>query len=174
MTDALQQQFLDDLPKLERVAKFRLRRLEPEAREEAVAETIALCWQAYVRLIERGKGLDVIERFANKTAEFAAKRVLCNRPLTGSRSREALNLPRGELHSDDARVASSVPELVALRVDFESWLATLRPNRQEVIRLLESGLNTVEVGEQRGVTGGAVSNMRMMLRRQWNERFGQV
>jgi len=176
----LQSQFEADLPRLKRVADFRLRRFRGEAKDEAVAETLALCWHAYVRLIEGGRSLAVVRRFAQKTAEFSAKQVLCGRALTGSRSADVLSpicrhrrgyaidpLPEKLPGGDDASPADQA----ALRVDFAAWLDTLRPRQRQVIEELASGLNTVEVGEQHGVTYGAISNMRQALRRRWEERF---
>jgi hypothetical protein len=191
---ALQSRFEADFPRLERVARFRLRRLDGEAKDEAIAETIALCWQAYVRLVERGKSLAEVERYAPKTAEFSAKRVLCGRLLTGLRSRDALSPASRQRHgyavarlpaSDREGVppelldalldgADSPADQAALRVDYEEWLGTLRANQRQVIEALAAGRNTVEVGEDRGVTYGAVSNMRQALRRKWEERFGDA
>src|SRR5437879_1900732 len=90
--DPLQERFVEDLPRLEKVAQFRLRRLGEEAKEEATQEVIALCWQAYVRLIEQGRTLEDIQWLRQKVAEFAAKRVLCGRYLCGSSIRECLSL----------------------------------------------------------------------------------
>lgn len=163
----LQSRFEADLPRLQRVARFRLRRFAGEARDEAIAETIALCWQAYVRLFERGECLGVIERYAQKVAEFSAKRVLCGRLLTCNRAKAVV--PRALL--DDPPGGHSPAELATLRVDFERWLATLRPGQRQVIEGLAAGKNTVEVGRERGVTGGAVSNMRQALRRKWEDQF---
>src|SRR5947209_5284414 len=46
----IQEGFLEALPRIMRVARFRLRFLTGERMEEAIAETVALSWQAYRRL----------------------------------------------------------------------------------------------------------------------------
>lgn len=43
----IHQGFLEALPRIQRVARFRLRHLCGERKDEAVAETVALAWNAY-------------------------------------------------------------------------------------------------------------------------------
>jgi hypothetical protein len=52
----------------------------PAHQAEAVAETLALCWQYFVRLVERGK--DPLA-FPTVLAAYAARHVKCGRRLCG-------------------------------------------------------------------------------------------
>ena len=52
--------FLTLLPAIRDQARFACRGEEPERRQEFVAEVIANCWVAFVRLVERGL-LDVFQ-----------------------------------------------------------------------------------------------------------------
>ena len=73
----IQQSFTDALPRIEGLASAYLG--YQHDKEEAVAETIALSWQAYRDLALRGR--DVV-RLLGKIVEFSARRVRCGRGLT--------------------------------------------------------------------------------------------
>src|SRR4051812_26921171 len=83
MTDptAIHAHFLAVLPRIEAHAAYRFRHIAPEARAEKVAETIAIAWRQYARLVERGKNPD---EFITKVAERSAQAVANGRRLAGS------------------------------------------------------------------------------------------
>jgi hypothetical protein len=59
MPNDLHDRFLKQLPRIEAHAKFAFRRVGcPHARGDLEAETIALTWREFIRLIDRGKNLD--------------------------------------------------------------------------------------------------------------------
>jgi hypothetical protein len=73
--------FLTILPRIELQARVYFRGLRcPAHQAEAVQETVALCWQYFVRLVQRGK--DPLA-FPTVLAAYAARHVKCGRRLCG-------------------------------------------------------------------------------------------
>jgi len=64
--------FLVLLPAIREQARFACRTEKPERRQEFIAEVIANCWVAFVRLVERGL-LDVV--YPTPLAQYAIKQV---------------------------------------------------------------------------------------------------
>ena len=64
--------FLSLLPAIREQARFAFRTEKPELRQELIAEVIANCWVAFVRLVERGL-LEVI--YPTPLAQYAIKQV---------------------------------------------------------------------------------------------------
>ena len=78
---ALHAAFLALLPRIELHARLYFRGLRcPHRRDDAVAETVALTWRWFVRLVERGK--DPLT-FPTVLAAYAARAVRCGRRLCG-------------------------------------------------------------------------------------------
>ena len=76
--------FLTILPRIELHALVYFRGLRcPHRKDDAVAETVALAWRWFVRLVERGK--DPLT-FPTVLAAYAARAVKCGRRLCGQRS----------------------------------------------------------------------------------------
>jgi hypothetical protein len=88
--DQLHARFLALLPRLELHARITFRGLRcPGLREDAVQEVLALCWQWFLRLCERGKDAAA---FASALAGYAAQAVRSGRRLCGTeRAREVLS-----------------------------------------------------------------------------------
>ena len=81
---SLQAAFLSILPRIERHARVYFRGLRcPHRKDDAVAETVALTWRWFVRLVERGK--DPLS-FPTVLAAYAARAVRCGRRLCGQGS----------------------------------------------------------------------------------------
>jgi hypothetical protein len=74
------QAFLALLPQIRTQARCAFRAVPAERREELVAEVVAHCYVAFVRLLERGLE-DVI--YPTPLARFAIKRVRSGRPVAG-------------------------------------------------------------------------------------------
>ena len=88
--DQLHARFLALLPRLELHARVTFRGLRcPGLKEDAVQEVLALCWQWFLRLTERGKDATA---FAGALAGYAARAVRSGRRLCGTeRAREVLS-----------------------------------------------------------------------------------
>jgi hypothetical protein len=78
--DSLGDRFLALLPRVELHARVYFRHLQPDRKEEAVAETIALAWGWFLRLTTRGKD---VTQFVSALASFAARAVYSGRRLCG-------------------------------------------------------------------------------------------
>jgi hypothetical protein len=77
----LHAQFLHILPRIETHAQIRFRHLRcPGKRADAIAETIAVAWKWYLRIVEQGK--DVSE-FVMVLADYAVRHVRSGRRLCG-------------------------------------------------------------------------------------------
>ena len=73
--------FLAILPRIERHARISFRDIRcPNKKEDLVAETIALSWAWYGRLIRKGKD---VAKFVSALARYAARAVRCGRRLNG-------------------------------------------------------------------------------------------
>src|SRR4051812_35004775 len=79
----IQEAFLRQLPKMQRVLRFRLRGIPEERREEALAEGTAICWREYRKLCLAGRDPDPL---ISKIAEFASRGVRSEKLLTGQPS----------------------------------------------------------------------------------------
>jgi hypothetical protein len=79
--EALQAHFLQILPRIETHALIRFAFLRcPGQRDDAVAETVALAWRWFLRLIAQGKDVD---EFVMVLADFAVRHVRSGRRLCG-------------------------------------------------------------------------------------------
>jgi hypothetical protein len=80
-TEALKENFLALLPKIENYARFHFRVVKCAVRKaDCIAETVAFCWQWFLRLAERGK--DAAD-FISTLALLAARSVKVGRRLCG-------------------------------------------------------------------------------------------
>ncbi len=162
---------------MKRVARFRLRHLDEERKEDAVQEVLAICWEQYRRLVERGRDPTP---FVGKMAEFATRRVRCGRGFLRTRLRDVLSpIPRDDHHvesipmtedddcdpllSDALADGQDPADEAALKIDVEEWLASVEWRRRRVAELLMSGKNTVEVAKREGVSRMRIFQLRQDL-----------
>jgi DNA-binding NarL/FixJ family response regulator len=170
--------FVEMLPEIKKWLRLAFCRLASEAREDAIAEGIAHCLLAYVRLHEQGRA-EVAT--ASSLAWYSSRQVRRGRPAVGRmNSKEPL--------SRYARVGSgnrfarnngewidtlaedkhaSVPDLVAAKLDVRAWFATLTQRMKEIAKDLACGYSTSEVARKYGVTAGRVSQLRRSLEESW-------
>lgn len=173
MSASLALSFTSELPNLERLAQFCFRHLKPEAREEAVQNTIALAWKALARLTERGLANDP-DRLRH-VLHFAVKQTKAGRMPQGQiKERDAFQLSRSQNGSSlginlDGFVSHNtpIPERVAFRLDTVAFLATLSDRQRAIAGDLMEGQTTGEVARQHGVTSGAISQFRRRFRQQY-------
>ncbi len=181
--------FLKMLPDVRRQATFAFRFLLLEAREEAVAETIANVLVAYARLVERGRRdqayPSVLTRYA--VAQIRSGRrvgtklnrheVLCR----GAQSKQRFHVAQlrdsrhdngdwNEFIAEDRR--TPVPEQAAFRCDFPAWLATHSPRNRRIAERLAAGDSTSQVARNFKVSAGRVSQIRRELADSWHAFHG--
>jgi hypothetical protein len=187
---ALHAAFLAILPRIERHARICFRHLGcPQRRDDAVAETVALAWRWYLRLVERGK--DPAE-FVSTFAGYAARAVRHGRRVCGQEAgQEVLSLRAQARHGfvvlrlpagpstlngsplEEALLDNAVtppPEAAAFRIDFPAWLASWPERDRRLIEALGLGERTLALADQFGLTPGRICQKRREHHGDW-ERF---
>lgn len=178
-------QFLTLLPKLKRTAYSLCQRLDPEARDEAVAEVVANAFLAYSRLKDQGRAEVVtagsLARFGVRQF-FAGRRVgsrLNSHDLLSPYARRQRGFRVERLDRQDDRGGwreilvedrnATPADLAASRIDVANWLESL-PQRIRAIALkLAEGYSTSEVARHFRISAGRVSQVRKELAKLWQE-----
>ena len=187
---ALHAAFLALLPRIELHARIAFRHLGcPQSRDDAVAETVALAWQSYLRLVERGKDPAA---FVSRFADYAARAVRRGRRVCGQEAGQEVLSPRAQARHgfavlrlpagpttlngsplEEALLDNAVtppPEAAAFRIDFPAWLATWPERDRRLIEALGLGERTLALAQQFGLTPGWISQKRRQYHDDW-ERF---
>jgi DNA-directed RNA polymerase specialized sigma24 family protein len=191
---ALHAAFVVLLPRIERHARFCFRQLGcPQGRDDAVAETVPLAWQSYLRLVERGK--DPAD-FASTFADYAARAVRRGRRVCGQEAGQEVLSPRAQaLHGfavrrlpsgpstldgsplEEALLDNAItppPEAAAFRIDFPAWLATWPERDRRLIEALGLGERTLALADQFGLTPGRISQKRREYHGDWQRFCGDL
>jgi DNA-directed RNA polymerase specialized sigma24 family protein len=191
---ALHAAFLALLPRIERHARICFRHLGcPQRRDDAVAETVALCWQWYLRLVERGKDPAA---FVSTFAGYAARAVRRGRRVCGQEAGQEVLSPRAQARHgfavlrlpagpttlngsplEEALLDNAVtppPEAAAFRIDFPAWLASWPERDRRLIEALGLGERTLALAQQRGLTPGRISQKRREYHGDWLRFCGDL
>ena len=184
--------FLALLPTIESYAHAAFGHLGHDARAEAVAEATAHAMVAVIGLVERGKDPRL---FPGQLAHFAVLRVKAGRLVAGQSAHDVLSpmaqqLGDFEVHSLDdescdpdcgwkACVALdsknfTPADAVAFRLDFDSWLNSLRSRDREVGERLAVGDRPGLVASKLGLAPATVSRLRWKLQRSWERLQSMV
>jgi hypothetical protein len=176
--------FEELLPSITKQASVAFRDSPPCEREEQVAETIANCFVAYVRLLERGLG-NVI--FASPLTAYAIKQVHAGRRVgsalnikdissTYCQQRKKVRMNRLDHYDADEggwleivvedRTATPA-DVAATRLDFAAWLQTLRRKERRVAELLSTGESTKVAARRFRISPARISQLRRELRNCW-------
>jgi hypothetical protein len=200
---AAQQEFVAHLPAVESAARWTFRhklRLRWQDFEEALAETRAAAWSAWVGLLATGK--DPVQVGVHAIAGNAARYVRNGRRVGnrngGGRSamdvhnrkaRAAGGYTIGSLDSNGQPAGETAggwrdwivgdnrctpADEAAFRLDFAAWLAGLPDRRRKTAELLSLGHGTGEVARSLGITAAAVSQARAWLEESWRRFHGEV
>jgi hypothetical protein len=200
---AAQQEFVTHLPAVESATRWTFRhrlRLRRQDFEEALAETRAAAWSAWVGLLSRGK--DPVEVGVHGIASHAVRYVKKGRRVGnqngGGRSamdvhnrkaRAAGGYTIGSLDSNGQPAGEAVggwqewivgdnrctpADEAVFRLDFAAWLASLPERRRKTVELLILGHGTGEVAGVLGITAAAVSQARAWLEESWRRFHGEV
>jgi hypothetical protein len=175
------------LPQIHNQARVAFRGEPAELCEELMAEVIANCWVAFVRLMDRGLE-DVI--YPTPLAQFAIKQVRSGRKV-GSQlnvndvSSEYAQRSKGfvleslvrynqrkqewkEILVEDRHAGPA--DTAASRIDFGEWLWSLPRRSRRVAETLATGESTKRAARKHRVSVGRISQMRRELRKDW-QRF---
>lgn len=181
-------EFLALLPRIRRYAQLAFRNLRGDARAEAVQETLARTWGAFVRLSKCGRQhrafASVLARFA--IAQYRDGRRTgsrCNRydvlaPCARNKSCVVERLDRFEPSQggwtealvEDTR--TPVLDQVCFRIDFPSWLAMLSRRDRRLAKTLALGYTTNEVAQKFSISAARVSQLRRALDASWHNFQG--
>ena len=181
--------FLAMVPTIIQRAQFALRDGPGEPREDLVAEAVANCLVAYVRLVRRGK-----ESVAYPTvlAMYAIRQIRVGRRVgkkinthdvyaqqaqsKGGYRLKQLGSPRDHRGGWQEQLVdnrqTSILDQVAFRIDFPAWLNTLPSRDRKIVDDLAIGERTGDVARKYGVSAGRISQLRRELRMSWEEFIG--
>ena len=183
-------QFLAMLPLIREQARHAFRGERPERREELIAEVVANCWVAYVRLIDRGLH-DVI--YPTPLARFAIRQTRDGRRV-GSKSNikdvgseyaqrrqgftvetlDCLDQDTGEWREiliEDRHAGPA--ETAAARIDVGDWFASLPRRKRSIATTLASGENATNTARKYGVSDARISQLRREFQQSWSEFQGE-
>lgn len=178
------------LPIIENQAKIAFRHLGPEAREEAVQETVCNACQAYARLVELGK-TDVA--YPGVLARFGVSQTRAGRKVGGKlncrdvsshycQRKEDLVVGRldhyeseeegwAEILVEDKRAGPA--ETAIMRIDFAAWLQFLPRRLRKIASFLAKGETTIAAAKRFHVSHGRISQIRRELFLAWHHFQGE-
>ena len=189
---AVQTAFFTSLPRIARHAQIYFRHLRcAHTRDDAVAESIALAWKWFVRLVQQGKHP---EEFVSAIAAYAARAVKVGRRLCGQENaKDVLSrltqtrrgfavLPIPDFSTlagnvfDEAlhdNTATPVPDQVSFRLDFPVWLSTRSARDRELIGELLIGSLSLEAARRFKISPARVAQLRREYYVDWRSFCGE-
>jgi hypothetical protein len=182
--------FLALLPVIQEQARFAFRTEEPERRQELIAEVIANCWVAFVRLIERGL-LEVV--YPTLLTQYAIKQVrdgrrvggkLNVRDVSSEYAQHAKRLTVERLDRYDAEEGewreilledrkAGPADTAAARIDIADWFASLPKKKRRIAATLATGETTKRTACKFRVSPGRISQTRRELHTAWQDFQGE-
>ena len=181
-------QFLALLPQIIIRAKIAFRHLSREARSEMVQEVVCNAMQAFVRLAQRKK---TSIAYAAPLAVFGIKQARDGRKVGGHlnclnvssdfcQRLKGLTVERLDRHDKDEENAwcevlvedqhAGPAETACVRLDFESWLASLPLRHRKIAQYLSVGNRTADAARKFRVSASRISHLRKELAANW-QRF---
>ena len=178
-----QTNFLHIMPAVQHHAGMCFRRLPSEAREEAVAATIARAFVDYGILARQRK---LARAYPYSLAEDAVRRVRAGRIIGGPQTNRDLfnHEPRHLQSLTPCDSAGSWRELVlenrrvtpadqaAFNVDFQDWLGQWPPRHRDIINTLAAGHRNHEVAVYFRITRSRISQLRRTYQQSWEQFQG--
>ena len=148
---------------------------KPEAKDEAIANSLFLTWHHFVSLVNCGKADDAL---LNSTFYFSCRQTRSGRMMRAVKASKSRDLHAHASKTGEAIVTgidweayvgtrTTVLDIVAFRVDTQAWLDSLTENQRQRAMDLADGSSTKELAERWHVSAPAVS----LYRRQVNESY---
>jgi len=181
--------FLSMLPQIRRQALAAFRSQRCESREELIQEVVANSYRAWVLLVRRGKESVA---YATPLAQYAIRQVLDGRRVGGHQSaQDIMSVGASKLHGfkveqfdqrdqqtgiwkeqlvEDRRAGPA--EVAAARLDLAAWYRTLSKRNRQIASALSMGDTTADVARRYALTPGRVSQLRVWLRKHWEQFQG--
>jgi hypothetical protein len=158
------------VPDLTRMAKAQFRDLDPDAREEAAQNSLALAWKAYHALAEQGRGDE--PGIIKSCLWYSIRQTRAGRKVDGeSRAKDAYKYAkRGRVRFEHAELGqfvadtTPVPDAVSFRLDIPAFLATLGDRQRRLAEALMAGETTSAAARRFGVTPSAISQFRVSFK----------
>jgi hypothetical protein len=185
------QRFVALLPTILRYVVPAFRKLNQDAKAEAVQEAVANACLAYARLVERGKESLA---FATVLAKFAIAQVRVGRRVGGqlnirdvssgyAQHRKKFRVERldrfdpaegcwREAIIEDRR--TPILDQVAFRIDFSAWLKTLPRRDRKIAKALAEGHRTTDVAQHWGLSMSRISQLRREFFTSWQRFLGEA
>jgi len=184
-------QFLAMLPAIKTHAKIAFRHLGPEAREEAIQETVCNACAAFKRLFDLGKA-DIA--YPTVLASYGVRQVKEGRKVGGRlncrdvmstycQARKDVTVERLDRYDkeedawqeaivEDRRAGPA--ETAAARIDLGQWLRSLRPRMRKIAKVLATSERTSEVARRFRLSPARISQLRRELEDSWQAFQGQL
>jgi len=181
--------FLVLLPALFDQVRFAFRAMQPEARQDAVQESLANAAVAYARLHERGKA-DIA--YATPLARYAVRQYRAGRRVGSELNRndvmskncqkyhgvrvERLDRrdPSGAWKEILVEDKTCTPAETAIaRIDFGDWLSRLCQRDRGIATTLAAGETGRNTAKLYGISDGRVTQLRGELKRNWQVFQGE-
>jgi len=179
-----QNNFLGVLPAVRNYARHCFRRLHGEARQEAIAATIAQAFADYGNLARQRKLAHV---YPSSLATFAVRRVRAGRPVgTPQNTRDLFNRDPLRIQSltpcdsgegtwrelvvEDRRVTPA--EQACFNLDFRDWLSQWPRRHRNIITTLAAGNRTKEVAAVFKLSCARISRLRREFQSSWEQFQG--
>lgn len=181
--------FEENLPRIQQVVRYYLRRVPHRHRQEAISDAVSLVWVYFIRLWTAGKNP---MRFLSVVARYGALHTKAGRSIDtctplgeimthvkSSRRGNSANVSPPPKRSPAWKLAviadkgESPADTAAFRIDFEEWTCGLPARDRRMVFELASGATTSDVAKHFEISAGRVSQLRNELRENW-ERFQGV
>ena len=187
---AISARFMSLLPAITEQARYAFRSESPERRQDLIAEVVANCWVAFVRLVERGL-IEIV--YPTPLAAFAIKQVRDGRRV-GSKSNvrdvsspyaqrakhfTLSRLDRFDVEKNEWREVlvedhrCGPAQTAAARIDIGQWFATLPRKKRRIARTLATGEATKTAAHKFRVSAGRISQLRREFQDSWAEFQGE-
>ena len=167
-----------------RLAGYHFRQLGPEAREEAIQNTLALAWKFFLRLVEQGKADQ--ENVVSQMIGFAIKHTKMGRSLVGTdhkRPKDVIDYAKRRMRGvaiEPMEIdhyigkSASVPDSAAFRIDTPAFLATLSERDRGIALDLATGMGTTEAAHKWSLSPGAISQFRTRFKAWYDQFHGEA
>lgn len=189
--ESFRNRFVAMLPAIREQARVAFRGSALNERDELIAEVVANCYIAFVRLCERGRE-DIA--YPTPLAMYAIKQIRSGRQVgtnlnihdvTSTYCQRNKNVAVKRLDQFDCEQGawlevlvedrrSNPAELAASRIDFGEWLRSLPGRLRQIAKVLASGESTSSTAKRFGVSRGRISQIRRELSSAWDVFHGEL
>jgi hypothetical protein len=176
--------FASRIPEIECLAGSHFRHLDPDAREEAIQNSVVLAYRYWLRLAEVGKtGEDCFKSavwWATKHTKQRRKGGGCGRRKAkcvldyARRGKGGVAIQGAVDLNHHVGPTPSIPDAVASRLDVPAFLVTLNERDREIAMTLADGHGTSETARRFGVSPGAISQFRTRSRKKYDAFHAEV